>query len=164
MARGIDNVSGVSCHISCALQVLYHTFGPLIKVLRESKRQKGVLAELSRFVQTLDDTTSNPPLNPIGTLLYQSLEKETLLDQNDVGDASSAMLKILQVIRNQGSSWSLLLEKCGGETSQVILGRRNDGDTVILRTKRGKRKAMVCPFPLTGDILSVEAALHDAQN
>jgi hypothetical protein len=135
VARGIDNVSGVSCHTSCALQVFYHTFEPLIKVLRESKRQKGVLAELSRFVQTLDDTTSDPPLNPTGTSLYQSLEKETLLDQNDVGDASPAMSKILQVIRNQGSDWSLLLEKCGGETSQVILGRRTDGDAVILRAK-----------------------------
>ena len=201
MARGIENVSGVSCHISCALQILYHVLKPLREVLKENKscRQQGnIIAELTHFFRELreeddddhaeeegvaiqsttvvenGDTSTKrtrKPVNP--SALYRVLEKETSLEQHNVGDASTAISKILQVLRNQqgGEDWSALLDQCGGKTYQVIRGIRfvekgsSEGKNTIalVRTKRGKIKSMASPFLLKGNgIESVQSAIDSA--
>lgn len=171
MVTGIKNVSGVSCHIACALQIVCHVLSPLKKALIEassfSGEKKGdILYELGKFFETLQSDENRDAIDP--SPLYQSLKNLlTSVDHDDVGDASTAIFEIMDVIRKQGGEdWKMLLEKIvlGGQTRQVIVGVKkvdeNDEQFVLRRTKWGKTKIMAFPFPLVGEYNSVEQALE----
>lgn len=178
MIRGIKNVSGVSCHISCALQILVHSLVPLCKALKKnSPNETGphpsrILSQLSELVQALliiDQESA--PVDP--SVLYKSLanfssssSKSTLsLDPQDVGDATTAISILLKVVSQQSSDWAELIDLCTvGWMRHSITGvsKRQDGKTVC-RIKRGKPKNMPCPFPLVGQYSSLQRALELAK-
>jgi small nuclear ribonucleoprotein (snRNP)-like protein len=173
MARGIQNVSGVSCHISCALQIICHVLLiPLrLKEVAASSSngniKKSILSELGTFGHALA-AENGEAIDP--SSLFKSLKRLTSLEPNDVGDVSTAIYKLLQVMirgddnNNNNNDWALLvLQKCiHGETRQVIVGTKNSKETyqTVIRTKKGKPKLMACPFPLVGTFDSVERALN----
>jgi hypothetical protein len=102
------------------------------------------------------------------TSIYKTIERLTSINQHDVGDVSTALSKLLEIIRKASPDsipeWKLALNLCvfGGKTRQTIVGRKRVGDAAIIRTKTGKPKSMACPFPLVGTFESVEAALGSA--
>jgi hypothetical protein len=156
--RGIQNASGVSCHISCALQIICHTVPPLREALVHlhvttmtqssfSRRStttasaaspsfpnEKALLELGGFFAALvrdeDDSSTDGAVDPTG--LYQMLEAMACINPHNVGDSSTAISKILDLIRtvtsssSSSSTWKLLCDKCifGGMTRQTIRGRK----------------------------------------
>ncbi len=151
MPRGIQNVSGVSCHISCALQLLAHCVPPLISMLQEVRPllQGGELfVEMAQFLCDLLSHDDSCPVDP--TNLYQLLQRHTQLDPHNVGDVSTALYQLWQVIGKQSEEHKAIIDYLvgGGQTQQFICGKILCGDHAILRTKLGKVKRMACPFPL----------------
>lgn len=166
MVRGIKNISGVSCHISCALQIICHVIKPLRQALLDTAEKRSsaatsrhFLSELGLFFQELEET--GEALDP--TSLYQNIEKILpSIDQNEVGDASTVLYELLVLIRKEGGDeWKVLLEKTvlGGETRQLLTGTKKEGAFLLKRTKIAKAKSMACPFPLVGKFHSIEDAL-----
>jgi hypothetical protein len=149
---GIRNVSGVSCHISCALQLLAHGLAPLTSLLGELipiLNNNDVLIE--QLGRVLGELTARRPLgenNPVvdPTQLYKVLEKQTSLDPHDVGDVSTAVYQIFNVLRKVSPQWKDVVDYLVGmgQTQQLICGIQGNR----LRIKRGKVKSMACPFPL----------------
>jgi hypothetical protein len=202
--RGIQNASGVSCHISCALQIVCHTVPPLREALvhlhetrmtessssrrsttasaSPSFQNENALSELGVFFAALvrdEDGSTDEAVDP--TALYQMLETMACINPHNVGDSSTAIFKILDLIRKgtvtSSSSplltWNLLCDKCifGGMTRQTIRGRKqrlneqnreHKKDTIYVRTKQGKLKEMAVPFPLVGAFGSLSYALQAA--
>lgn len=166
MVRGIANQSGVACHLSCALQILFHCAVPLREALIELSqtsrtRRKSVLTRLGDFFALLsEDDTS--PIDP--TSLYQYLEKETTLDPNNLGDAVKALRILIQTIRQQcaieqqqrqvdveeSSSCDTLKQlvdvSLTGRVRYDLCGR-NGSKT---RTKSSRERDMVHPLPVPG--------------
>jgi hypothetical protein len=169
MVRGINNVSGVSCHLSSALQLMCHALVPLREALIDQYEhpvaQSKELLEFGRLFAALS-LESSDPVDP--TSIYKTIERLTSITQHDVGDVSTALSKLLEFIRKASPDsipeWELLLNLClfGGKTRQTIVGRKSEGGAAIIRTKTGKSKSMACPFPLVGTFESVEAALGSA--
>jgi hypothetical protein len=123
------------------------------------------LLEFGRLFAALS-LESSDPVDP--TSIYKTIERLTSINQHDVGDVSTALSKLLEIIRKASPvsipEWELLLNLCvfGGKSRQTIVGRKRVGDAAIIRTKTGKPKSMACPFPLVGTFDSVEAALGSA--
>ena len=177
MVRGIRNISGVSCHISCALQILCHVLVPLREILIEfykisssasDKPHNHVLYELGKFLSDLIEDDINDPVDP--TLLYQTLERQASINWNDVGDASTVLCKLLQFIKSRGPTsikdgWDNLLNDCvhGGTVRQTLVGQKQGGtnEMVLVRTKQGNPKSMAFPYPLVGPMVSIDQALQD---
>ena len=168
MVRGISNVSGVACHLSCALQLICHLVPlreALIAQYEHPVAQSKELAEFGRLFAALS-LERGDPVDP--TAIYKTIERLTSINQHDVGDVSNALSKLLEIIRKASPDsipeWELLLNMIffGGKTRQTIVGRKRVGDAVIIRTKTGEPKSMACPFPLVGTFESVEVALGSA--
>ena len=102
MTRGIQNVSGVSCHIACALQLLAHSVPPLTHLFQEPRTATPLLRELGRVLCDLV-ISSEVPVD--ATLLYLILQKHSSLDPEDVGDASTAVYQLWQVLQALGEDW-----------------------------------------------------------
>jgi uncharacterized UBP type Zn finger protein len=173
MTRGIKNVSGVSCHISCALQIVVHTLAPLSKALKKSDcndpHPTRILSQLSDLVTALQDDDEGDP-SVSATKLYKSLKSFSsssstsilALDPEDVGDASTAVSILLKIISLQSPDWAKLIDLCvGGRMSHSITGVCTKYPSRIERTKPGKSKHMPCPFPLTGRCDSLQGSIFD---
>lgn len=180
MTRGIQNVSGVSCHISCALQILLHALTPICEAL--TKKENGphpsrTISQLAEFAKELTEPTSNnddnsPPVDP--SSLYKMLKefrsssKSTVsLEPEDVGDASTAILKLLQILKQQSKDWSSLVDICTmGTMRHSIKGTcQIESSSTIrkrIRVKPGKTKQMPFPFPLSGKYQSLDEAVQIA--
>jgi len=184
MTRGIKNVSGVSCHISCALQILLHSLVPICEAL--TKKENGPhpsrsLHQLAEFAKELvdeesgDDETTLSPVDP--SSLYKMLKEfrsstksKVSLEPEDVGDASTAILMLLKILKLQSKDWASLVDLCTmGSMRQSIKGEcyhieaSADGSSrKRIRTKPGKTKQMPFPFPLSGKYLSLDEAVKIA--
>ena len=127
--RGIKNTTGVSCHLSCALQIVCHTLTPLTEVLQalalKQQQQRNIettagggplprrppssslLLEFGYFFQSLFCSTTASTPESLGsavdpTEFYKYLEASELsINQHDVGDASNAAYKILELVFRQ---------------------------------------------------------------
>ncbi len=144
--RGIDNISGVSCHISCALQLIYHTMPNLRNCLIEyynglSLLQRQLLEPIvSKEYQFLKDiaslfqeihSTNNCTNNNISigcinpTPFYTTLQNCTKLNYSQVGDAATALRTILSTIQSS----------CRGIASFILKNidtMDNDGKLLLL--------------------------------
>jgi hypothetical protein len=140
------------------------------------------LLELGSFFAALlsdeDDSSTDGAVDP--TELYQMLETMTYINPHNVGDSSTAISKILDLIQtgtsssSSSSTWKLLCDKCifGGMTRQTIRGRKKclyeqyqetrKKNIVLIRTKQGRLKEMAVPFPLVGSFDSLSHALQAA--
>jgi hypothetical protein len=194
MARGIQNVTGVSCHISCALQLLAHCVSPLVALYKQDilpvlsqssctgSISDDLVEELGRVLCALTATEyqqdgSSSPLDP--GKLYDLLERQASLNPQDVGDVSTAVFKLWQILSTNCQEWKDSVDYLvlGGQTRQVITGTskrlgssvENDASELITRIRRklGKVKRMACPFPLSFGVVVedgqalVENALRD---
>lgn len=170
MTRGIQNVSGVSCHISCALQLLAHSVPKLTEDQlssqlddpEETSSIPTVLRQLLHVLTTLK-VVSPEALDP--SLLYRWLQETSSLNPEDVGDVSTALYQLWQVIGKIDKDWKAVVDYLvlNGETQQVICGKRQEDEHVLVRIKRGKVKRMACPFPvLLGQTSSIQDALQQS--
>jgi uncharacterized UBP type Zn finger protein len=163
MPRGIANTSGVSCHLTSALQLIHHCLPSLRKALIELadlQHAPPLLRELGRFfgeLQNYDDDDADydngdcdKPVDP--TMLYKILEKETTLQSNDLGDAVRALRTLLQAIRSEVSTnnttiaafstlTTLLDLELHGRMEQVVTGRKR-----TLARQKAKACPQACPF------------------
>jgi len=157
---GIQNVSGVSCHISCALQLIAHGVTPLTTLFHDLipsfNDNDMVLKELGRILVELTESSTSLPssdeekttvIDP--TPLYRMLEKQTNLNPYDVGDVSTAIYQIFRLIGTISPIWKEMVDHLvgSGQTQQLIYGRLQNNNK-LLRIKRGKIKSMAYPYPL----------------
>ena len=167
MPRGITNKSGVSCHLTSALQLIYHCLPLLRKALIGLTNLRNVaplLRDLGRFFQDLqhddnndDDVNDYQKENPVDpSTLYRTLENESSLDSNDLGDAVRALRTLLHLVRSEVANHqrqesspcfatlgSLLDLELNGYMEQVLIGRQR----TTIRRKVSKR-VQACPFPV----------------
>jgi hypothetical protein len=183
--RGIRNVSKVSCHIACAIQILCDAI-PTVrsalcrivaeeqeedkkKKLKEGNNNEGLhdndddddfdsllllstsqplLRELVDFVRVTtkqqrqnddgddDDANNNmlpSPWNPRRLYTYLQQQQQQGLDPNQVGDATTSLSCLLQLLSKEGGSvWKNILNASiwEGETRQILEGRRPISDIV----------------------------------
>ncbi len=151
--RGIHNVSRVSCHVACAIQILCHAIPSVHSALRrlaaeEEGHVEGVANELSTDIlleeliafakgsspsvgsSSLDGSLAIP-WNP--ERLYKYLQRRTssmlTIDPYEVGDATRTLSCLLRLLSQEGAcgglSWKALLDASvwEGETLQIIEGR-----------------------------------------
>lgn len=112
MAKGIANVSGVSCHVASALQLLFHgiteskiCLAHLAELsdttMTTTSKESLFLRELGKLFRDLQEdsssTTCSTAVDP--TFLYKSLEALTHIDPYELGDAVTAVRVVLQTIR-----------------------------------------------------------------
>ena len=201
--RGIINVSHVSCHLTCAIQLLIHGMGPLCEALVEIGRSKtqenSVVALLGTLIDeyhhhhhhtsnnsyqqhhqqqqpqpqqlnhgsthdnAFDEVAEDPSSSPMDpSRFYKILKEKISIDPNDIGDAATAIRRILQAIRVELSStsgspaldelYNVLLR---GTVRQSIVGRKGSSQQ---RTK-AKDREMACPMSISGGFPSVELGL-----
>ena len=171
MPRGITNISGVSCHITSALQLIYHclpSFRKALIGLINLRTVAPLLRDLGRLFQDLQHNDEENPVDP--STLYRTIENETSLDSNNLGDAVRALRTLLHMIRSevanyqsQGSSpcfttlSSLLDLELHGCMEQVLIGRQR----TLVRRKVSKR-VQACPFPIPNASSSVKEGLLQA--
>ncbi|KAL3937988.1 MAG: hypothetical protein SGBAC_007009 [Bacillariaceae sp.] len=194
MTRGIQNISGVSCHISCALQILLHSLVPINEALTKKEngphpsRSLHQLATLAKELHATHaesgddgDDALSPAVDP--SSLYNMLKdfrssttKSTAsLEPEDVGDASTAIYMLLNILKQQSKDWASLVDLCtmSGSMRYSIKGEcyhriEASSDGAIsnsnrkIRIKHGKTKQMPFPFPLSGKYQSLGEALKDA--
>ena len=194
--RGIRNVSKVSCHVACAIQILCNAIPTVRSVLyrivveeQEKRKEKKegnnndgfhddndfdfdslfllstssqpLMRELVDFVRTTkktqrqnddgdddddedddddDDANNNispSPWNP--NRLYTYIQQQGL-DPNQVGDATTSLSCLLQLLSKEGESvWKIILNVSiwEGETRQVLEGRRPISDIFAATTTTG---------------------------
>ncbi|KAL3903265.1 MAG: hypothetical protein SGARI_005457, partial [Bacillariaceae sp.] len=166
--RGIDNVSNVSCHISCALQIVCHAVLPVRRGLRELAEDgdkhgnfyhSKLLNELVDFVGGKSDdaaksdddhsinTTDQPIWNP--RQLYKhlnSIQGPHNLDFEEAGDPTTSLMSLLHLLGSIGPEWESLLKASiwEGQTRQILEGTKQS----LRRIKTGKLKSMPCPLVL----------------
>ena len=144
--RGIHNVSRVSCHVACAIQILCHAIPCVHSALgrlaaEEDPHADGdlstdtLLEELIAFVKGTnrsdDSDSSSSPWNP--ERLYKYLQRRTssmlTIDPYEIGDATRTLSCLLRLLSQEGvcggPSWKSLLDASvwEGETLQIIEGR-----------------------------------------
>lgn len=173
--RGITNASRVSCHLTCALQLLIHGVEPLRESLIEISRSKeqhddgdAFLLQLGSFFDSYshphsttgidgDDAAQDP------SSLYKTMQETTSIDPHHLGDAVTALRRILQALRASMSKTDMLpsLAKLheslllGGTIRQEIVGRKGSVQRI-----KSKDREMNCPFAITGSFESVEEGLE----
>lgn len=174
---GIQNVSGVSCHISCALQILFHALPPLSQALTKDHgyHPSRILSQLASLLQALLDDDTSEAVDP--SVLFKSLSnfsssssKSALsLDPQDVGDATTAIAILLKVISQQSPDWAELIDLCtSGWMRHSITGKKleNHGQhekiAFVCREKTGKSKRLPCPFALVGQYSSLPQAFEQS--
>lgn len=163
--RGILNdVSRVSCHVACAIQILCHGIPSVRSVLRRldtiscegpCPSEMILLQELIDFVRGDDSTPWNPQN------LYEYLQDAATINPHNVGDSTRSLSCLLRLLSQQGPSWKEVLDTSvwEGETLQILEGRRpleNDDDEntsnemqFLQRIKPAtKNKPMACPLVL----------------
>ena len=130
---GIENVSGVSCHLSSALQLIYHCIPnlrsclieyydglpllqePLKKPIFLSKEYQFLKAIASIFHEIHSTNSSNnnssiaASINP--TSFYTTLQNCTKLRYSQVGDAATALRTILYTIQSSSNGIASLILK-----------------------------------------------------
>jgi hypothetical protein len=109
--RGIHNYTGVSCHLSAALQIICHSIVPLrcalIHIANNTLEGDKTIARpdgfetlilLGRFFRELTTTSTATAVDP--TSFYDQLTKTTTLrlDPNQLGDATVAARTILELV------------------------------------------------------------------
>jgi hypothetical protein len=126
--------------------------------------------QLGAFLDELSkncDNDNDDPVDP--TRFFQSLKKEIGIEAHELGDAVTALLKLLQNVRQGIPSLEPLLQATvdAGRVHSLMTGRQvkksDDGDSEIWkRSKATKSRPMSCPFSLPGDCKSIETALQAA--
>lgn len=156
-------MSGVCCHISCALQLLANGASPLTSLLCNEllpilNDDETLLMELGQVLAALRVSGSDSMSSPVDpSKLYKVLEKRAKLDPHNVGDVSTAIYLLLRTLKDISPEWKTAVDFLfgSGETQLRIQGVKGQ----IRRVKRGKVKAMACPFPLPLERYSDESIL-----
>ena len=184
-------MSHVSCHLTCAIQLLIHGMQPLCEALVEIGRSKtqrnSFLALLGNLIDEynnnqshdnnnynnhvnddIDDVSEDPPpMDP--SRFYKAIKENTSIDPNDIGDAVTAIRRILLAIRAASATTSsastttaatldeLFKLQLRGFVRQDIVGRKGS-----LQRIKSKDREMACPLPISGRLGSVELGLAHA--
>jgi hypothetical protein len=169
MIRGISNTTGTACHLSSALLILCHSMVPLRKALVHYSNTSAANAWFQQLGAFLDELSKNCDDAVDPTRFFQSLKKEIGIEANELGDAVTALLKILSNVKRGIPSLEPLLQATldSGRVHSVMTGRQvqksDDGDSEICKRSKGtKSRPMSCPFSLPGDLESIETALQAA--
>ena len=159
--RGIVNVSHVSCHLACALQVIIHCIEPLRDALIEIAASNAVsdkfVLQLACFCATYcndDDDDASPVIDPSN--LYKVMKEKTSIDPNNLGDAVTALRRILKALRTSAPLKDFCDSILGGTVRHDICGVRGSQ-----RRIKSQDRNMARPFPLQS-ASSVEEALENA--
>jgi hypothetical protein len=180
MIRGISNTTGTACHLSSALVIICHCLVPLRKALVHYSNTSAAtpwFQQLGAFLDQLASTNRNEldnvtPIDP--TRFFQALKKEIGIEAHELGDAVTALVKILQNVRRGIPSLEPLFQATvdAGRVHSVMTGtarwlqrsdNHNDDDSdsdIWKRSKETKSRPMSCPFSLPGDCESIEIALQ----
>ncbi|GKY94229.1 hypothetical protein MPSEU_000388700 [Mayamaea pseudoterrestris] len=163
VVRGIINSSGTGCHISSALVVFCHCLSPLRRALalrKNSVTDPSWLTSLSSFCRVYcnDSSSDESAIDP--TELYEALRRDIGLNHRLLGDAVTALAKILQELRSLADPtlnnvFAMTLD--GGQAHFLIEGTRDDE---IICSKQTKKRAISCPFSLSTDYDSIQAAFN----
>ena len=218
--RGIRNVSKVSCHVACAIQILCNAIptvrSALYRIVVEEEEEKRkekkegnhndgfhddndfdfdslfllstssqpLMRELVDFVRTTkktqrqnddgdddddddDDANNNifpSPWNP--NRLYTYIQQQGL-DPNQVGDATTSLSCLLQLLSKEGGSvWKNILNVSiwEGETRQVLEGRRPISDIFAATTTTGTTICTTASEKITTTTTSAENLLDNYPN
>mmetsp|Transcript_24861 Transcript_24861/g.37551 ORF Transcript_24861/g.37551 Transcript_24861/m.37551 type:complete len:445 (-) Transcript_24861:72-1406(-) len=160
--RGIINNSHVSCHLTCALQMLIHSSPLLREILIECWRcnetGSGFLIEMGRFLANASEDCE-VFINP--SRIYAVIEENISINPNELGDAVLALRRILQAIRQNCAEIECLSDLMGilleGTLVQEIIGTKSN-----MQRKKSTNRKMNLPFVLPGDAPSLEEALRHA--
>lgn len=175
MIRGIQNVSGVGCHLSCALLILCHTLVPLREAMLclvdsqdEYSRQTNnhLVLELGRLLKDMAKT-EEAAVEP--SKFFTAIQSQC--NAYDLGDATRALTVLLKLIRSifqeegkvQDDFQALYNKLLTGTQERVICGRKTVEGKTLVRTKR-KQNPLGTPFPLDGRQLSIGIALQTAMD
>ena len=161
--RGIINASHTSCHVASALQLLIHGIESLREALIEiarSKQGNSFLRQLGLFLETYESDVAEElePIDP--SHLYKYMKEMAKIDPNDIGDAVTALRRILQAIRTTSTSTAfneIYNHALGGTVRQDIIGR--NGSVQRVKTKE---REIQCPLSVPGGFASVEEGLAHA--
>lgn len=142
MVCGIINTTTTACHLSSALIILSHCLLP--KDIPLDHAPDPFFRSLRKFLVEQQQASSaaheQQPLDP--TLLYKQLQRTIGVDPNELGDAISALLRILQELSSSllGSFLEATIHS-GQVSSRLEAGKRQ---------KSLKTRAMACPFVVEG--------------
>lgn len=134
--RGIINQTGTACHLNAALIVL-STLGLSNK---EEEEADPTLAEFLQRLRSTDDSAQEPIDS---STLNDRLRRKLHLEANDLGDAVTALSRLLSLY-GAGGSHSLF---AGGRVTSTLRGRRGSEE----RIKRLKEKKLSNPLSLMVD-------------
>ena len=204
--RGISNdETGTACHLASALIILCHCLVPLRQavvqvatttgatqddpsspILGQSSTASLWLVQLGSLLQELitnnDDTTEEEEeeeaVQPTATF-YNAVKRRLGIEAHELGDAVTALIKILQSIREDlsttlrsgdGIVQSLFQQTTdGGRVHSIITGvqrERIDWNVVLklTRTKVTKTRPMTCPWTLSLPELVVPSSNSNNNN
>lgn len=160
--RGIANQSQVSCHLTCALQMLIHATPLLRDVLIEfwrcNENGSGYLIEMGNFFANAikEDQEALDP-----SVIYASIEEIISINSNELGDAVLALRRIVKAIRRDFAEMDLISDLMkdlfDGMLVQEIVGIKDN----VQRIKSSARR-LNFPFALAGNFSSLEEALRHA--
>jgi len=163
--KGIKNITQVSCHINCALQILLHATGLFSELLIEysnyNDEKSGFIAGLCSILCNglAEEGDESGPIDP--SHLYGLLENKASINPDDLGDAVTAFRRILQATRQDFSKIDCLSDSMenlfDGTVQQEIVGFKNNKK----RIKATSRK-LVLPLSIPGNETSLEEALLHA--
>ena len=170
-------MSHVACHLMCAIQLLIHGIGPLrealVEIGRSKKQGNSFLALLGNFIDDYHQSHENGseccrgdsgaevgPMDP--AQFYKLMKEKTSIDPYEIGDAVTAMRRILQAIRSAATGTSPAFDELfkallAGKLRQDIVGHKRS-----LQRIKSKDREMACPMAIPGGLESVELGLAQA--
>lgn len=155
MIVGIRNPSTTACHLAAALQIFCHCLKPirqgLIAYASTTACEDPLWIELARFCQAPDDAPFDP------TLLYRYLRQSIGVEAEELGDAVTALARLLAHVRASVPILVPLVHVTSGKVHARIEATQTGG---AKRWKETKVRDMTCPFPIVGDCESLQQGLQ----
>ncbi|OEU21177.1 hypothetical protein FRACYDRAFT_234804 [Fragilariopsis cylindrus CCMP1102] len=174
--RGIRNVSKVSCHVACAIQILCNAIPTVRSALyrivveeeEEKRKEKQEGNNNDGFHDDNDfDFDSLFLLSTSSQPLMRELVDFVRLDPNQVGDATTSLSCLLQLLSKEGGSiWKNILNVSiwEGETRQVLEGRRPISDIFAATTTTCTTTCTTASEKITTTTTSAENLLDNYPN
>jgi hypothetical protein len=171
--RGICNPSGTACHLSSAIILLYHCLEPLrdciLTLARTNATDDDVVHRLACLFRELEDDDEAAVDRDTVTLLYDAVRKSIGVEAHELGDAVTALVKLMQHIcgfPSFQSVWNDWVDS--GRVHSVLTGKRsvaegddsvekNVGNEQLLLHKETKIRHMAVPFPVPNESTLLDA-------
>jgi hypothetical protein len=170
MVHGISNTTGTACHLNAALLIICHCLVPIRKAVVQYSQTTAATAwfqHFGAFLSSLSDADNDDGSAVDPTKFYQALKTEIGIEAHELGDAVTALVKLLQNVRQGVPAMQPLMQATidAGRVHSVITGLHQEAEKkdVLKRSKETKIRPMACPFSLSGKVDSVETALQAAQ-